>query len=173
MKRCLWPIQVCADICTLYGADHENCVKCTGERSPDKRTVQKHFFRINEGPWNFLLKKIDGRRFLLVIIYDSLFMSHNLWVINKPFIMPIIREIFLHKNFIIKEISKVKKFQKFMSWFHMTICYLIPLQNVTKFSWAYVSFLELSDQMTPKNYSIDDVIKKFSNSWRCFCWVPI
>ena len=35
------------------------------------------------------------------------------------------------------------------------------LQNV---SWAYVSFLELSDQMTPKNYNIDDVIKKIANS---------
>ena len=46
-----------------------------------------------------------------------------------------------------------------MSWFQMTICYMIPLQNVTKFSWAYVSFLELSDQMTPKNYNIDDVIE--------------
>ena len=74
--------------------------------------------------------------------------------------MPLIREIFPHENFYIKKKSTVKKILKI----HVMVSNVIPLQNVTKFSWAYVSFLELSDQMTPKNYNIGDDIKKIANS---------
>ena len=164
MKRCLRPIQTCLEICR--SAEHEDCVKCTGRSSSagDLRTgpvrKNKSHFRNNERSWSYLPKKIDGRRFLLVINKLVTFFHKN----------------FLYKKFQIKEILTVEKFQKFVSWFQITTWHMIPLQNVKIFSWAYVSFLELSDQMTPKIITFMTSSKLPRAKWwslKVLFWFPI